>query len=134
MIATFTNIKSQFDSTCERGGSFLDHNPNLYKTALLVSHISRAIMMYTAFSLSPIFACTILVPISLLYRVSVERFCCFRFTMPSLFGGIALYLVEKSMLGYIPLTAYSILACSIVNNDINTYMARPKNGCCATSS
>ena len=46
---------------------------------------------------------------SLLYRASIERFCIFRFTLPSLAGGSALWMSRAAVISLLAGTAFSSL-------------------------
>ena len=118
-----------FDSFCNRAATFLDHHPILYKTALIISHIFRGAMVFAMIYISPLIGLATMIPLSLIYRISIERFCIFRFTLPSLFGGISLYLSHLTPLGFIPLTAYSIMICKTSNDDINNHL-KGRKSCC----
>jgi hypothetical protein len=114
MIHFLTNMPRKFDSTCRSFGEKLDKHPTTYKIILVTLHIFRTAMLYT----TPLLFFTVYLPLSLIYRVSIERFCCFKFSIPSLFGMTAFFLAERSPLGYIPLTVYVITICYISNRDI----------------
>jgi hypothetical protein len=118
-----------FDSLYKKGALFLDHHPVLYKTALIICHLFRAIMIYAMLSVAPLLSLGFLIPLSLLYRVSVERFCAIRFTLPSLFGGISMFLTKISPFGLIPLAAYSIMILYSSNKDVTSHLEK-RGSCC----
>jgi len=129
MIDTLSRIKTSFDSTCDTFAKEFDKRPTLYKTSLVVSHIFRSIMMYGLMSLSPFFTFGVVLPLSLLYRVTIERFCAFRFALPSLVGGAALIFSQYSIFGYISLAAYIGLVTYISHKDIENYIKSEKKCC-----
>ena len=114
--------KNNLDARFQKGSEFLDHHPTIYKVALFSIHFCRSWITYSVPMTS--------VAIALLYRVSVERSCPFRFTFPSLFGGLAIYLSKISPLGTIPLVAYSFAICYIVNSDVDAFLAKKSRTCC----
>ncbi len=132
MIAALLNLKSNFDSSCNLLAKEFDKRPLLYKTALTVSHIFRAVMMCALMSLSPFFTFGVILPLSLLYRVTVERFCTFRFTLPSLVGGSAMIFAQTSIIGGFSLAAYVAMVSYISHNDIENYL-KSKTPCCKAS-
>lgn len=127
MTSALAQISSFFDSEFSRGSKFLDRNPTLYKTALVIIHICRASMTYT----SPLFTVLVILPYSLLYRISVERSCPFRFTFAAMFGAFAFHLSLISPLGMIPLAAYAIMICYISHTDIENHIAKLSQDCCS---
>jgi hypothetical protein len=129
MIDAVINLKSNFDSHCDSLAKEFDKRPFLYKTALVVSHVFRAIMMHTLMSISPFFTFGIVLPFSLLYRVTVERFCAFRFTLPSLAGAAAMIFAENSLIGGFALAGYVGMVSYISHNDIENYL-KSKKPCC----
>lgn len=132
MISKLSSLKAGFDSTCDRLAKEFDKRPTLYKVSLVVSHIFRSVMMYGLMSISPFVTFGVVLPLSLLYRVTVERFCAFRFTLPSLFGGAALILSGYSMIGYFSFAAYVGMVSYISHTDVENYMKKKK--CCSGGS
>lgn len=99
---TMIQGKQYFDKSCDRIASCLDNNLCLYKVVLVSSHIFRSMMMASCFkdltaAGSVFVAGALSLSHSILYRASVERFCIFRFTMPSLFGSVAILASKKAL-------------------------------------
>ncbi len=115
-------IKETFDNRCEKGGEWLKANPTVYKVVLIVSHLFRAMMvlvMIDAIPFSmPIATGLILVP-SLIYRIAVERFCIFRFTLPSWVGGVSMWMARSyPPLGVVTLAGYLVTIIYISHQDV----------------
>ena len=147
-----------FDQQCKKVGHFLDKNPFIYKIVMIANHLFRASAMFAMMLYSPLHPLAtagILLGQSLLYRASVERFCSFLFTIPSMVGGIALWTGQKALISYLAGTAFSSLGgvlltsvaaisitgylgyiCYVSHRDIDAYMTRingasdDSNGCC----
>lgn len=101
-------VERSFDKSCNKVGSFLDHSPTVFKIAIVATHFFRAIAVFAMMELapySPLMSLAILVPSSLLYRAAVERFCRFRFTLPALVGGTALWVTKQAMITLVTKTA-----------------------------
>jgi hypothetical protein len=122
MIDCILNIKTNFDAGADFLAGKLDRYPNVYKTTLVASHFFRAVMMSCMISASPLIGIGLAIPLSLVYRFSVERFCIFRFTLPSLIGGLALFIFKSTPWIGAPLVSlYGALVVWIANDDINKY-------------
>ena len=124
--------KNGFDEWCDSVGNWLDQNPTVYKVALIVNHVVRALMNFAMMVWMPMpllgSAGLMLIP-SLLYRASVERFCVFRFTLPSWAGGVAMSIAMISVsLGGVLLAGYIVMVMYISHNDVEERMARLKAG------
>jgi len=129
--------KQVLDEWCDSLGNWMDEHPTVYKVVLVVSHLFRAAMILAMIDWMqlPIFmsAGLMLIP-SLLYRASVERFCVFRFTLPSWAGGIALWIARGAIgtvyapLGAALLVGYGVMILYISHTDIEARMARLQAG------
>lgn len=87
--------------TFDHVSGFLDKHPVVYKVVLFACHLFRAVGMYGMMMVSPFsmpITCAIAITGSLLYRASVERFCCFRFALPSCVGAGALWLAKVPLI------------------------------------
>lgn len=147
----FRKIEAEFENGYRQTARFLDKHPTLYKAALVACHFFRAAGMYGMMLASPFPLPLTLAAMTggtLLYRASVERFCCFRFALPSLVGAPALWLstaglsnvvsgaafrslgmLFSSSLLMMPLIAYTGWVVWISNHDINTRQ-RPLHAFC----
>ncbi len=143
--------KTRFDDCMDSIGKFLDQNPTAYKVTLFASHAFRSLGIYSMIITSPVnpIATTgIILASSLLYRAGIERFCIFRFTLPSLAGGLSLWMAKASIasligprtlftlgrvlggsLGIIPLAAYTIYIYKISSDDIEAKNAKSRSCC-----
>ena len=132
--------KDIFDKECDKVGAFLDRNPTLYKVVLVASHVFRAISMYAmmeSLPLHPVVSMGLLLIPSLLYRSAVERFCKFRFSLPSAVGGLAIWVGRAALisclagvafvsissslctgLGFLALGGYACFICNISHLDV----------------
>jgi hypothetical protein len=109
----YKEVQNLANAQYSKVGSHLDKNPNLYTKALIINHLFRAstvfaVMKALPFSL-PISFGVMLAP-SLLYRASIERFCVFRFTLPALAGGTALWAAHAAAISLVAGTAFTSLA------------------------
>ncbi len=136
MIDCINKLKTNFDAGTNFLATKLDRYPNVYKVTLLASHFFRTFMTYCMISASPLIGIGLAVPLSLVYRFSVERFCIFRFTLPSLIGGLALFILKSSAIFGAPLLIlYTLSVAHICNEDINTYIknlhSKKPKPCCS---
>ncbi len=98
-------------------------NPNVYKAALLVNHVFRAIAM-AAFCAAMPFAIPVNIAIcfvgSLFYRLTVETNCAFKFALPAFAGSLAIplaYTALTSLIGgvaFASLSAFGIAFVSLI--------------------
>ena len=89
------SVNHLVNKTCRSISGFLDKHPVVYKVVLVACHLFRAAGMYGMMMVSPFslpITCALAIGGSLLYRASVERFCCFRFALPSCVGAGAYWL------------------------------------------
>jgi NAD/NADP transhydrogenase alpha subunit len=141
-----------FDKACDQAGAYLDKNPTMYKIAIFATHIFRSIAvlgMIETNPFSPLVSLTMLVSSSLLYRAAVERFCTFRFTLPSLAGGAAMYVTKQAIVslaaksaftsigalfsigfGLCSLAGYLIFVSSLSHFDVERRMQNMAKSCC----
>lgn len=143
---TFHNFIEKYNvlqKPTEQINEYLRERPTLYKVALLVNHVFRALAM-TAFCYMLPFSIPINVAIcfgcSLFYRLTVETNCAYKFALPAFAGSIAIPLavialsnivtgvafVSLSAIGLtfislIPLTAYVTYIILTVNYDIDSH-------------
>jgi len=151
--ANWTLATKNFDAKCDKVGLFLDKNPTCFKTVLFASHLFRATSMYGMMECLPFslpVTAGLMIFSSVLYRASIERFCSFRFTLPSLAGGVALWgaknaailILSKAAfssigaffsagLGIACLAGYLVFICKVSDSDVEKYMSRfNKKICC----
>lgn len=110
---TFMNgIQKVYDGT----GKFLDKHPSLYKVVLVACHFFRAVSMFGFMMWMPTplpVTIGVMVAGSLLYRAAVERFCCFRFTIPSLVGAGAAWLSHLTFVNSVSNAALTSLGITV---------------------
>jgi hypothetical protein len=125
----------------EQINDYLRNHPSLYKAALLVNHVFRAVSM-AAFCLVLPFAAPVNIAIcfggSLFYRLTVETHCAYKFALPAFAGSIAfplaltglthlisgvafasLSVFAVAFVSLIPLLAYFTYIALTVNYDVN---------------
>jgi len=136
----------RFERGCDQVGAFLDHHPGLYKTVLIASHLFRAGGVFALMKSLPMsmpISWGVMVGGSLLYRASIERFCQFRFALPSLVGGSVLWAVHRLSLssfakspfwmgmGGFGLVGYLVYIVSLSCADLERYQGSlSKKTCC----
>jgi len=120
--------------------NFLLAHPTLYKIALLVNHLFRAVTMsffLYALPCSYPLSLALCFGASLFYRLTVENNCAYKFALPAFGGGVAmlvthsalvqlasgnvfksLALFSQSMLSLVPLTAYITYILLTVDYDV----------------
>jgi hypothetical protein len=110
-IHSFANyVNDKFDQSCRKISHFLDRHPVLYKVMLVASHLFRAAGMYGLMMISPLplaVNCAGMLAGSVLYRASVERFCCFHFALPSCAGAAAIWILRVPAIQLISGAAFS---------------------------
>lgn len=158
---TYNNVANGIQNAYDAVGTFLDKHPTLYKVVLVACHFFRAAAMFGAMMWMPIpmpITAGIMVAGSLLYRAAVERFCCFRFTIPSLVGAGAAWVAQLAIinlvsntalipLGFIPLLGYTAWVIYLSHRDIENRMkliqqnapqsppqSPPLSPCCCTTN
>jgi hypothetical protein len=141
---TFHNFIEKYNilqKPTEQINEYLRAHPHLYKVALLVNHVFRALAMVAFCSMLP-FSVPINIAIcfgcSLFYRLTVETNCAYKFALPAFAGSIAIPLaaialsnivtgvafVSLSAIGLafvslIPLAAYVTYIVLTVNYDVD---------------
>lgn len=148
------SVNHVVSSTCLSISGFLDKHPTAYKVVLFACHLFRTAGMYGMMMISPLslpLTCAIAIGGSLLYRASVERFCCFRFALPSCVGAGAFWLgkvpliqiatgaaftslsvAALSIAGALPLIGYLGYVAYISHEEYEEKMGK-KTGCCGSS-
>lgn len=104
--------------SCHQISGFLDKHPVVYKVVLFACHLFRAAGMYGMMMVSPFsmpITCAIAVAGSLLYRASVERFCCFRFALPSCVGAGAYWLGKVPMINLVTGAAFTSISAAALS-------------------
>lgn len=148
------SVNHMVNQTCRSISGFLDRHPVVYKVVLVACHLFRAVGMYGMMMVSPLsfpFTCAVAVAGSLLYRASVERFCCFRFALPSCVGAGA-YWISKvpfiqlatgapfasvssaalSIAGALPLIGYLGYIAYISHEEYEAKMGVKQRSCCSS--
>lgn len=98
------SLMNAIQKAYDQVGNYLDNHPTLYKVVLVACHFFRTVTMFAAMMWMPSplpVTVGIMVAGSLLYRAAVERFCCFRFTIPSLVGAGAAWLTQIAAVNYL---------------------------------
>lgn len=142
-----------FDLGCDQVAKFLDKHPTSYKVVLVASHLFRSGSMFSMMGSLPLSspaAFGVLIAPSLLYRSAIERFCNFRFTLPSLAGAAAfcggkaamisfatkaaftsISSLGAAILGAASLAAYLAFICHLSHSDVERHMQTvQKRQCC----
>ncbi len=114
----YQTVKTKIDEAYDAVGKFLDENPTIYKIVLIACHFFRAVAMFALMEWIPLpMPVTVagMVGGTLLYRAAVERFCCFRFAIPSMAGGAAAWLAKAGAINCISGAALSSVGLAIAN-------------------
>lgn len=134
-------------------GSWLDRHPVVNKIVMIVNHIFRTIAMIALMYLlpfSPIVNLAIGIGASLFYRITVERFCPFRFALSACLGAAAYELSSPfladiingvafqsfnafaaAFIGILPLAISSVVIIGISNDAVDRKYAQQESvGCC----
>lgn len=112
------SVNHLVEQSCNSFSSFLDKHPVAYKVVLVACHFFRAAAMYGLMMVSPLpfpLTCTVAVAASLLYRSAVERFCCFRFALPSCVGAGAYWVSKVPLIQLISGVAFESLGHAFFN-------------------
>jgi len=102
-MATFTRVQNAIaefeflDDIAERCDQVLRENPRLHKVVLMLNHLFRTLVMSAIMQVPG--ALLFCLAGSLIYRITVEKNCAFKFTLPALAGSFAIELAD----GLIPL-------------------------------
>jgi hypothetical protein len=131
----------------EQIAEYFREYPNVYKVALLVNHIFRALAMAAFCAVLP-FSTPINIAIcfagSLFYRLTVETNCAYKFALPAFAGSIAIPMAATALTNIItgvalvsltafglalvsllPLAAYVTYIALTVNYDVNNRYTAP---------
>ncbi len=149
----YMQTQKVFDEACNQVGDFLDNNSTLYKIAIFATHIFRSFAvlgMVAASPFSPLVSMALLVSTSLLYRAAVERFCRFRFTLPSLVGGTTMWVTKQAVtavanksaftsigalfsvgFGLCSFGGYLVFACCLSHLDVEKRLQNLQKPCCS---
>lgn len=134
---------------------FFDNHPNIYKVALIISHLFRAAMMF-GFMCIPGIPLAASIPVcfagALFYRLTVERNCAYKFALPAFAGSTAAMLAVPAIMGMIsgaafatagacafacfsllPLPLYAAYILLTVNYDVNKAIEDRIPPCCRQS-
>jgi len=108
---------------------FLRNHPTLYKIALIVNHLFRAVMMAALMLMlpfSPWISMGICLAGAIFYRLTVETNCAYKFALPSFAGGSALLIAKGASAPFasafvclIPLSAYFAYIGLTVSYDVD---------------
>lgn len=130
------NIKNtaqkQKDYLFNEIGNWLDAHPTINKIVVIVNHFFRAAAMYGFMAILPfstVVNCSIGVVSSLFYRVTIERFCHFRFAIPACIGALAIQILNvQPIVGIASLALYVTHVVWISNQAVNDLQ---KPSCCS---
>src|SRR5579872_1993446 len=96
----------------EKIQEYFEQYPKLYKAALIVNHLFRAISM-AAFRLflpcAPLVSIGLCFASSLFYRLTVETHCAYKFALPAFAGSLALPIAQEAFLHLISGVAFASL-------------------------
>ena len=112
------SIEQKVEDVNQAAGKFLDEHPTVFKVVLIGSHFFRAASIFALMVLSPLplpITCGIILVGSLIYRAAVERFCSFRFALPSCVGGAALLFSQSYLITLILGQAFASLGLALVS-------------------
>ncbi len=91
----YQKINFHYESNLAKIGDWLDRHPKINTIVVIANHIFRALGMLALFTVMPgsfLAKCAIMLGASLFYRITIERFCHFRFAIPACLGGMAMEL------------------------------------------
>lgn len=92
---------------------YLDKHPKIYKVYIFAMHMFRSTLMFALVAVSPlpIAVTTVLMAgASFLYYAGVEKkFCNFKFTIPSAFGGMAFWMTKAAIIKIMAGAAFASL-------------------------
>lgn len=97
-LSTLYEKANPFDKVTAAVGQWIDKYPLLHKIVLFANHLFRGLCMGGMMTLLPFgFAVNGAICLfgSIFYRVTVERFCPFKFAIASFFGGIAIEMSKQ---------------------------------------
>jgi hypothetical protein len=108
----------------DKSSEFLHTHPRLYKLALLINHLFRAIAMTALMHFLPFSLMTntlLCLTGSIFYRLTVENNCAYKFALPAFFGSLAFLAAKHTVL---PLLSYSIYVLLTVSYDVDERCGR----------
>src|ERR1700722_8234217 len=85
-------IENQLNEWFEPVRDFFDKHPELYKVIVVAMHFFRAVGMFALMVISPlpmVATFGIMLGFNLIYFAAVERFCPWKFALPSTLGCLA---------------------------------------------
>ena len=160
---SLNNLDNKTIEWCEPITKYLDDHPRLYKICVVAIHIFRASCMYALMELSSLpllTTCGLMAGASVLYRAAIERYCAWKFAIPSMIGGMAIWAAKSALiaivahkvflslgatigtaLGILSLVSYIGWICYLSHKDIENHLAKnkgPEEGttdcqpCCST--
>jgi hypothetical protein len=115
----YDKAKSYIDKAYDASGKFLDKNPVLYKIVLVACHFFRTAAMYGLMMWLPIpkpATAAGMIAGTLLYRAAVERFCIFRFAIPSMVGAGAAWLAHVAIVNFVSGAALTSVGMTVANS------------------
>jgi len=133
---------SPLNRLTDRATQYLRSHPTVYKLALLVNHLFRAVAMMGLMMMLP-FCWPVNMAIcflgSLFYRLTVENNCAYKFALPAFAGGVAFPMAQPAlvacvsgrafeslaMLSAVPLAAYLAYVILTVDYDVNRRLQSP---------
>lgn len=154
-------VEKKLAEWCQPVRDFLDNNPTLYKVCIVAIHFFRAAGMFALMVISPmplaIPMIGVMLGFSALYFAAVERFCPWKFTLPSSIGGFAIWAAKAAIvaiiantafltiastvgtvLGLLSLAGYTAFVCYLSHRDVQTYLDKKnaalpteQNDCCS---
>jgi hypothetical protein len=111
-----TTLENKTTQWIEPIGKYLDKHSGLYKICVVAIHIFRASAMFALMELSPLSllaTCSLMVGASILYRAAIERYCAWKFAIPSMIGAGAMWAAKLSLIGVIAGKAFDSLGSAI---------------------
>lgn len=120
-LHNFIDRYNVLQTPTQRINAFLRERPALYKTALIVNHIFRALAM-TGLAIILPFSLPVNIAIcfgsSLFYRLTVETNCAYKFAMPAFFGSLAIPLALTaltSLISGVALASFGAFALAFIS-------------------
>jgi hypothetical protein len=101
-------------------GEWLDAHPFVNKVVVVANHFFRAVAMHTFMCFLPLSLLinfTVGLAGSLFYRMTIERFCHFRFALPSFLGAIAFsisYNLLQTVMRRVALNSFKFMAYAFI--------------------
>jgi len=121
-----TTLSSSLNSLSNKVRQKLSEHPTIYKIVIVASHIFRMMGMFAMLTLHPgsfLKKCSFILIPSLLYRLSVEAPCPFKFALPSSIGAIALHMFTLNTLSpflrLVPFWCYFTYVVILADTEVN---------------